>query len=104
MRYSKTSIFTALTLFFSVILVLTGFASNNQEHPTTENDTIKVNLLIEQAGNHFYSDLKKTQEYALEAHQLAEKLKFTRGLSLSSYYLALVYQNYNFDPTLTSRF
>ena len=80
-----------------IFFTLVGLQKNEAQDTTTPNDTNQVHLLLKEAGNHFYSDLKKTQEYALEAHHLAEKLKFTRGLSLSSYYLALVYQNYNFQ-------
>jgi tetratricopeptide (TPR) repeat protein len=80
-----------------VILTLSSFANNNQKYSTSENDTNRVHLLLNEAANHFYSDLKKTQEYAFNALQIAEDAEFTKGISLANYYLAQVYLYYNFQ-------
>ncbi len=45
------------------------------------NDTIKVNALIELAGNYYRTDPEKAIDYGTHARDLAEKLDFQRGMA-----------------------
>ena len=95
MKYSRRFIIKALTGFFLVILNLTCSANSDSQYTARINDTLRVKLLIDTAKQHFYFDLKKTQEYALKVLELSEKSGYTRGISLGNFYLAQVYLDYN---------
>lgn len=101
MRYSGHSILTTLTGFYFVILALSGFANTDQKLIINKNDTTQVKQLLSQARNHFYSDLKKTQDFALKAIQMAESCGYQRGISIGNYYMAQVYLDYNFQLSET---
>lgn len=95
MKYSRRYIIKALTGFFLVLLNLTGSANSDPQYAAGLNDTVRVKLLIDTAKQHFYFDLKKTQEYALKVLELSEKSGYIRGISLGNFYLAQVYLDYN---------
>jgi tetratricopeptide (TPR) repeat protein len=97
MRNTLQLILTTLTGFFLVILTFTNSANGNSQHTANNKDTIQVKLLLEQAKLHIFSDLKKTQKFALEAIKISESSGYQRGISLGNYYLAQVYLNYNFQ-------
>lgn len=95
MRYFRFFTRTILTGVLSVCLTTFVFGKNNLQITETDIDTTKVNNLLVQAKQYFFSDLKKTQEFAIEAIQLSESSGYQKGISLGNYYLAQVYLNYN---------
>lgn len=95
MKYFRFFSKTILAGFLSVCLAIIVFAENGNQITFNDSDTTKVNLLIKQAKQHFFSDLMKTQEYALEALQLSKISNYQRGLAYSNFYLSQVYLDYN---------
>jgi len=67
-------------------------------------DSLKVKTLIHLAYALSVSETQGSLEYARQAHALAERIKWTRGIALSYFYISLAYDNLgNYQAALESR-
>lgn len=60
-------------------------------------DTSKVNILIELASETVQIDAAISQQYAKQALKLSQQLNYIKGLAWSSYWLSVVFKDNEFD-------
>lgn len=80
---------TILT-FILPLIYLQVFAQPNADSllavlKTAKEDTNKVNLLYEISGVYFQTDLEKSKDYGVQVLNLAEKLKWDKGMMRGNY-------------------
>jgi class 3 adenylate cyclase len=84
-----------------LILLLFNINLGSAQNPETDSlktllinaneDTVKVNILIELSRNLFMTDPDTAIQYGVDARELAEKLDFTQGVALAYKYIGMVY-------------
>jgi len=64
---------------------------------TANEDTSKVNLLLELANLTSWSDIVLCEQYARQAFRLSQELNYVKGLAYAEYQLAKIFVDYEFD-------
>lgn len=65
----------------------------------TEEDTLKVDLLLSLAGKTSWTDIHASEKYVRQALDISQKNNYIHGLAASKYQLALIFADYEFDFT-----
>ena len=62
-----------------------------------QEDTTRVNILIELASKTNWSDIKSSEEYAKQALNISQQINYTKGVAYATFWLAKVFTDYEYD-------
>lgn len=60
-------------------------------------DTIKVDILIKLADKTSWSNIKSSEEYATQALDISQRINYIKGLAYSKYQLAIIFDDYEIE-------
>lgn len=63
----------------------------------SQEDTIRINILLELAEENRWTDIKSTEKYAKEALLLSQQYNYLKGIAYSNYWLSKVYVDSEFE-------
>ncbi|NPD46456.1 MULTISPECIES: hypothetical protein [unclassified Lentimicrobium] len=96
--------FIQIIIIVGSVFVSSSFASEDSKVDSlasllfkTNNEKLKLELLLELADKTSWTDIKSSEKYARQALELSRKLEDIKGLAYSNFWLAKIYGDYEFD-------